>query len=157
MNQTQHHFTWIIKIRDFEKIKVRVAGQDIFTFKIKLVKHKTCEDEYGLRLNSYLEESQTALPPFNMLDIYSQETTAAPTQPLSPGQHTIYVKSEEIRQGEFGRVYRVNNVSTDLTFAGKTFLLNCQREVKIMMRVSHLSIPIYLWRNNILRVKRSIL
>lgn len=155
-NQIWHHFTWIIKIGNFKKIEVRVARQDDFTFEVKLAECKTCEDKYGLHLNSYLEESRTALPPFNMLGIYSQKTTAASTEPLSPRQRTIYVKSEELGRGEFERVYRVNNVSTGLTFAGKTFLLDCQGEVKIMRRVSHVSI-ICMWRNNILQAKRSIL
>ncbi|KAA6406991.1 MAG: serine threonine kinase [Lasallia pustulata] len=146
-NQIRHHFTWIINFNDekvdFKTIEVRIAGRDPLTFEIKLAEHKTCKDEYGLRLNSYLEESRTALPLFNMLRIYSQETTAAPTQPLSPGQHPIYVKSEEVGQGEFGRVYRVKDVSTGLSFAGKTFLSDCQREVEIMRGVSHLSMFIY--------------
>ncbi len=146
-NQIRHHFTWIIDFNDekvdFKTIEVRIAGRDTLTFKIKLAEHKTCEDEYGLRLNSYLEESRTALPLFNMLGIYSQETTAAPTQLLSPRRRPIYVKSEELGRGEFGRVYRVNDMSTGLTFAGKTFLSDCQGEVEIMRRVSHVSIFIY--------------
>ena len=148
-NQIRHHFTWIINL-DHEKfdtktIKVKVAGIEDFTFEIKLAEHKTCKDGYGMRLNSYLEESRTALPPFKMLGIHSQEATAAPTQPLSPGQRPIYVKSDELGRGEFGRVYRVIDVSTGLTFAGKTFLLDCQGEVEIMRRVSHVSMPIYTW------------
>lgn len=75
------------------------------------------------------------MPPFNMLGIYSQETTAAPTQPLSPGRRTIYVKSEELGRGEFGRVYRVNDVSTGLRVVILLEVAMCQVYARISVQL----------------------
>src|SRR5436853_5424090 len=94
-----------------------------------------------------------------------QENTAPPTRPLSPRpisdvedeearQDAIYLPVEELGRGKFAKVYKVIDVSTGHTYAGKYFYkskLDEQdvREIEIMrkyLRVSHVSIIVYLHR-----------
>ena len=78
-----------------------------------------------------------------MLDLQSQQTTALPSQTLSPRVCPICLKREEIGQGEFGTVCKVIDVSTGSILAGKEFYkMEWEREVKIMRRMSHVSIII---------------
>ncbi|KAJ9624469.1 hypothetical protein H2203_005204 [Taxawa tesnikishii (nom. ined.)] len=59
-----------------------------------------------------LKESASTLPPFSILDIHSQTTTAAPTTSHSPGQGSLYILYEELGRGEFGTVHKVVDAST---------------------------------------------
>ncbi|KAK5004953.1 hypothetical protein LTR28_008280 [Elasticomyces elasticus] len=73
-----------------------------------------------------------------MLDIHSQNTTAASTAPHSPNQGRIYVLLEELGRGGFGRVYKIVDVSTGNIYAGKGFLYSgWEAEIAAMRRVSH--------------------
>jgi hypothetical protein len=53
----------------------------------------------------------------------SQQITAAPTQPpsLRARQDPIYLPLEELGRGEFRKVYKVIDVSTEDVYAGKYF------------------------------------
>lgn len=133
----KHSFTWILFPKP-TKIEVRI-DKDL-RFEVELAEHKPHGDEYRRRINSFLEESRNAIAPFSLLGIYSQETTAAPTQPLSPTLRPIYYMDEELGRGVFGRVHKVIDVSTGRIFAGKYFLQGkWEREVRIMGKVSHVS------------------
>ena len=104
-----------------------------------MAQHETCKSEYLEHVNRYIQESQTTLLPVNVPDVHSQESTAAPTEPFSPGQRPIYLKAEVIGRGDCGQVYRINNVSTGVICAGKIFFINRPAEVEIMRSVSHVS------------------
>ncbi|KAK5141074.1 hypothetical protein LTR04_002730, partial [Oleoguttula sp. CCFEE 6159] len=112
-DQKRSYFTWII-FQGLEKIKVHLAGTN-FKFQIKLAEHENCEPKYLEHVNTFLEERRTleesgpAVSHLDMLDIHSRNTTAAPSEPLSPRQGPIYLLHEELGRGEFGRVYKVIN------------------------------------------------
>ncbi|KAK3064933.1 hypothetical protein LTS18_002095 [Coniosporium uncinatum] len=140
--QKRSHFTWII-FHGFEEIEVELSGTK-FVFRIILAEHEECESDYLTHVDAFLakrrtaEESGPALPPFDMLDIYSQNTTAAPTAPRSPNQGRIYILLEELGRGEFGAVNKVVDVSNGHMYAGKEFFRpGWEAEVAAMKRVSH--------------------
>ncbi|KAK4980804.1 hypothetical protein LTR28_000787 [Elasticomyces elasticus] len=107
IDQKRSHFTWTI-FRGFKKIEVQLSGTK-FVFRIVLADHKRCKSEYLAHVDAFLEKRRTveesgpALPAFDMLDIRSQNTTAAPTVPHSPSQGCIYILLDELGRGEFGR------------------------------------------------------
>ncbi|KAK4994909.1 Serine/threonine kinase [Elasticomyces elasticus] len=108
--QKRSLFTWIL-FHGFKKIEVQLSGTK-FTFQIVLADHKECESEYFAHVSNSLEkcrtleDSEPALPPFGMLDVRSQNTTAASTAPRSPTQGRIYILLQELGRGAFGRVYK---------------------------------------------------
>jgi hypothetical protein len=86
----------------------------------------------------------------------SQQTTAAPSQPLPPRQRQapIYLPLEELGHGEFGIVHKVIDVSTETIYAGKYFYLDKRNkwktEVEILENVSpwtspHVSMTVSPW------------
>jgi hypothetical protein len=80
------------------------------------------------RVKSFLEksrneESRSSIA-FGRLNIDNQQTTAVPTQPLSPRpkQDPIYLPLEEgLGRSEFAKFRKVIDVSTGDTYASKYF------------------------------------
>ena len=148
-NEVRSRFTWII-FPDFELIEVKIPEADI-SFKIQLAKHKTCESNYLANVDSVLRDMReteegpgegpkdTGLTfPLNMLNVSSQDTTAVPSTATTPREVPIHLILESIGRGEFGRVYKVVNVSTGDFLAGKEVLQpKWEREVQILSKVSH--------------------
>ena len=96
----------------------------------------------------FLEAKEAALPSLDSLGIYSQRSTAPPSQPLTPKDTTLYILDESLGGGGGGEVYRLVDVSTGAVFAGKEFsrdsresrtlwLKRVQQEVDIMRRSDH--------------------
>lgn len=109
-------------------------------FTLTLATHPSCEAAYQERLDLYLDESHHSLGPINMLSLHSQETTAAPTQPVSPRKLPIYYKDGLLGR-DFGEVYRALDVSTGLVYAAKEFFRGpWKREVEILKSLAHVSI-----------------
>ncbi|KAK4985842.1 hypothetical protein LTR50_005696 [Elasticomyces elasticus] len=140
--QKRSCFTWII-LQGFEEIEVQLSGTK-FTFQIVLADHKERQSEYLAHVNGFLqkrmtlEDSGSVLPPFGMLDIRSQNTTAASTASRSPTRGCIYILLQELGRGAFGRVYKAVDVSTGTMYAGKAFCYpGWQAEVEAMKRASH--------------------
>jgi hypothetical protein len=95
-------------------------------------------------MNAYLLELRNAIP-FS-LDIHSRDTTAGQSQFNPAAKNYIYVDCEEIGRGEFGIVYRAQDVSTGHIFAAKRFVRAGQkyrqmwdREVSILEQVKNVS------------------
>lgn len=132
--QQRHHFTWIL----FPGYDIRVKISGGLEFRIELPEHHSCRHEYSQRVRSYLEKSRNAIGPLDLLNIHSLQSTAAPTEPVSPRQHPIYIMGNELGRGNFGRVYKAKNVSTGEIYAAKLFKENLwKREVEIMKGLSH--------------------
>jgi hypothetical protein len=156
--QPRNHFTWIL-FREFKTITVTIAD-DTLKFEIQLARHETCEAEYRARVASYLSERQDAELQLGQLNIYSQESTAAATQALSPRQRPIYRLLEKIGSGTSGKVYRALDVSTGEIYAAKAYKDDCEfeKEVEIHRKVSHVSFsPIPPAKRKSYRWNRSIL
>lgn len=144
----KHYFKWIL----FPGPDIKVTIDKDLEFLIELAKHDSCQDEYQKRVQSFLqrsrdEESRNAFA-LGLLNFDSQKTTAAPTQPLSPGatQDPIYLPLEWLGSGEFGKVYKVIDVSTEDVSAGKYFYPDkkdkWKTEVEILKNVSHVSMTL---------------
>lgn len=140
----KHYFKWIL----FPGTVIKVIIDETLEFWIELAKHDSCQDEYQKRVQSFLETSRNAIA-LNLLNIDSQQTTAAPSQPLSPSslrQAPIYRRLEELGRGKFGKVYKVIDVSTGDTYAGKYFYPDTEdkwkSEVEILKKVSHVSMTV---------------
>ncbi|KAI9772280.1 MAG: hypothetical protein M1840_001029 [Geoglossum simile] len=121
-DEVRHNFTWILSLGHNRKVyKDIIVRVNRLRFKVELASHETCGAEYLGNVNKFLEEIRATLPPFDMLGIYSQKTTAPPSQSLSPKQRPIYILERELGTGAFGRVDEVVDVSTGSTYARKTF------------------------------------
>lgn len=135
----RHHFTWIL-FREFQPIEVQIGDPYTsgFLAELELPSHETCEAEYQANIASYLEESPEADAALSLLDIASQQTTAAPSASLSPKCRPQYYKTHVLGEGEFGIVRKAVDVSTGLIFAAKEFHKgNWRREVEILESLSH--------------------
>ena len=68
-DEVQHHFTWILDLEKEQRkweIKIHIWK---LSFKVKLASHKTCKAEYDKKVEDFLEDSHTVLPPLNVLGI----------------------------------------------------------------------------------------
>lgn len=135
--QARTNFTWIL----FQGLDIVVIVQDNLCFRVVPATHYNCEAEYHQRVDLYLKESRNALGPIGLLNIQSQETTAAPTQPHSPRELPIYYDDGRIGEGSFGRVSRVFDVSTGMVYASKEFVTGrWNREVETMRDIFHVRV-----------------
>jgi hypothetical protein len=135
-DQRRKNFRWIL-FPNWE-IKVRVKRK-AFIFELELASHETCKPIYDDNIRAYLQESQSALPEVSMLDFRCQESTAAPTEVMTPYQHPIYLLGRKIGSGGFGSVYKATNVSKGTVLAAKKFNAGSSFDVEvgIMKTVLH--------------------
>ncbi|MCJ1249960.1 hypothetical protein MMC30_007186 [Trapelia coarctata] len=132
--QKRSNFTWIL-FPGVKTIEIIVSRQP---FEVKIANHAGSEIKYQELVEAYLRESKNAPVPFNHLNIDSQNTTAAPTEPESPKQLPVYYKDKILGQGEFGTVHRAFDVSTGFVYACKEFFRGpWQKEVEILRDLSH--------------------
>ena len=132
--QPRNHFTWIL----LPGYDIQVKISESLEFSIELAEHDASKHEYSQHVHSYLEASRNAIVPLDLLDIHSLQSTAAPTESVSPRRRPIYIMGKELGRGDFGRVYWANNVSTGDIYAAKIFQENrWRREVEIMRGLSH--------------------
>ncbi|KAI9789619.1 MAG: hypothetical protein M1816_005928 [Peltula sp. TS41687] len=135
-DQPRTHFTWIL-FRDCT-IEVQIGPGEEFQFEVKLATHVLCKEEYQYHLASYLKEAGNAIGPLGLLDIRSQDSTAAPTKPSGLTDNAIYRKVEKLGSGEFGTVYKALDVSTGHVYAAKVFRRgHWQQEVEVLSGLSH--------------------
>ena len=167
-DEMRRHFTWILDLEKEDggwEIDVSVRG---LGFKVELPSHKTCKAEYDKRVDDFLKDSRTALPPLDVLGIDSHTTTAQPSQSLTPRQLPIYIRERKLGSGSFGGVHKVIDVSTGATYARKEFyepqwgkgrerkrqqkedwLNQVRREIRIMRENPHVSMVIRVdWRES---------
>ncbi len=119
--EVRHHFAWILDLKKEEggwKVEVHLRG---LSFKVELASHNTCKAEYDKKVEDFLKDSRTPLPPLVMLGIYSHATTAQPSQPLTPRQYPIYICEQKLGSGSFGRVDKVIDVSSGAIYARRKF------------------------------------
>ena len=112
-------FTWIL-FPDGWKIQIHVL-KDAFIFELKLATHKGCQAEYEANLQSYMADKQTALPPIENIGFGGYESTARPSQSLTPRKGSIYIWKQELGTGSCGRVDLLINVSDGSEHAQKRF------------------------------------
>lgn len=86
-----------------------------------MASYETYKAEYDKKVETFLKDSRTALPPLDVLGIDSYTTTAQPSQPLTPRQLPIYIRERKLGSGLFGGVDKVFDVSTSTTYARKEF------------------------------------
>lgn len=108
---------------------------------LQIPSHDTCKTEYDANVEDFLQRSQDADLLFGELALYSQESTADPTQPLSPRRQSIYLPGKPIGSGGFGKVHEVRNVSAEAYYAAKSFIprFDFEKEVKVLKSLSHMS------------------
>jgi hypothetical protein len=77
-DQKRHRFTWILTLdkKKHKNIIVYVPESTGLAFRVELASHETCKRKYVENINMFLEESRTALPPLDVLGMYSQKTMA---------------------------------------------------------------------------------
>ena len=146
-DEIRSRFTWII-FPDFDSIEVKIPGADI-SFEIQLGKHDSCEAQYFANVDSAFPqrrrpEESGLTSPMHKLNVRSQNTSAALSEAVTPRQGPIYLLHESLGHGAFGRVYKVVDVSTGHSYAGKSFYTpDWNREVNIMKKVTHGSVYAY--------------
>ncbi len=158
IEEVRHHFTWLLDLKKEEgiwEVEVHVQG---LKFKVELASHNTCKTEYDNKIEKFLKDNRTALPPLDALGIDSYTTTAQPSQPLTPRQLPIYIRERKLGSGAFGEVDKVIDVSTGAIYARKEFyepqwekgkerkrqqkedwLNRVRREIRIMRENPHVS------------------
>lgn len=134
----------ITRLRGFKWIlsrgKVLSVHLPNYSLGLLLPTYETCQTaDYQENVTAYLKNSYDAVPRFDQLATESLDRTAFSTNPLSPRQHPIYVPSEELGEGTFGRVFRVTDVSTAHEYAAKVFKDNTF-EVDIVMACVHVGL-----------------
>ncbi|KAI9777559.1 MAG: hypothetical protein M1816_004702 [Peltula sp. TS41687] len=92
------------------------AGEEV-----ELASHDTYQSAYDEQVIDFLEAGRTALPPLDVLGIYSHTTTAQPSQPLTPRRYPVYISERKLGSGSFGAVDKVIDASTGSSYARKQF------------------------------------
>ena len=156
--EVRHHFTWILDLKKEEgKWEIEVNVRQL-RFKVELASHETCQAEYEKKVEEFLKDRCSALPPLDVLGIDSYTTTVQPSQPLSPRRLPVYISERKLGSGAFGGVDKVMNVSTGAIYARKEFyepqwgkgverrrrqredwMNRIRREIRIMMENPHVS------------------
>lgn len=135
----RHQFRWIL-FDDYEIVEFVVEIDGSLCFRVEIPSRATRgTSKFTANLNDFLQRSQDADLLFGQLALYSQETTADPTQPLSPRSRPNYLFGKQIGKGSFGKVHEVRNVSTGAYYAAKSFMpgFNFNKEVEILRSLSH--------------------
>ncbi|MCJ1395222.1 hypothetical protein MMC18_008105 [Xylographa bjoerkii] len=136
------HFRWIL----FNEYTIEVTivlnkGEtDLLRFQIEFPSDATKESPaFRANLKGFLQGGQNDDHLFDQLGIYSQMTTADPTQPLSRQGGPLYIRENQIGKGMFGKVYRVVDVSTGARYAAKAFNpgFDFEVEVRTLKSLSH--------------------
>ncbi|KAL8931148.1 MAG: hypothetical protein Q9208_000252 [Pyrenodesmia sp. 3 TL-2023] len=149
--------------RFWREVKVHVPKLGFLEFTIKFPNHKAGHSEYVANLREFVNESRTALPQLDCLDLASGQTTATVSQPETPFNQPsepgkiVYIVEEYIGRGSFGIVNKVIDTADGKFYAAKAFfpaqtdhgnikkrklekagwLSEIRNEVQIMQRVSH--------------------
>ena len=105
--------------KQWKDIRIHSGG---LTIKIEFPNHKEQYPQYMQNLRAFSNQSQTTIPPIDILGLESSGTTAAPSQPLTPIQRPIYLNDELIGRGQFGEVHRVIKARDGKYFASKKFI-----------------------------------
>lgn len=156
--EVRHRFTWILDLGKEEGAwDIEVDAQKL-RFKTEVASHKASRANYDDKVEEFVKDSRTILPPLDVLGIDSHTTTAQPSQSFTPKQLPIYVRERELDRGSFGRVEKVVDVSIGATYARKEFYeprwemseerrrqrkekwqADIRKEIRIMMENSHVS------------------
>lgn len=105
----------------------RGLGRDItihvgdMEMKIEFPSQSVSHSEYRENMQAFFDRSQTAFPCVEGLAFNSYPSTAAPSEPRTPGHEAIYVEKEEIGKGQFGKVHRVLKARNGVYYAAKIF------------------------------------
>ena len=140
-DEIRSHFTWII-FPGFETVKVKIPAADI-SFAIQLGEHEHCEAQYFAKIDLLFPQRTRAAESgltsrMQKVKVQSQSTSVAPSGAQTPRRGPIYLLQEELGQGGFGKVYKVVDVSSGESYAGKAFFgPEWTREVAIMKKVEH--------------------
>jgi hypothetical protein len=137
----RHESRWIL-FDDLEIVEFVVKIDKSLCFRVEIPSRATRETpKFNANLDDFLQRSQDDDLLFGQLALYSQETTAGPTQPLSPRRRPIYLPGKQIGKGGFGKVHEVRNVSTGAIYAAKSFMpgFDFEKEVEILRSLSHVS------------------
>ena len=79
------------KTNDWREIVVYVSGASGLAFEIEFPNHEEGGKGYLAHLQAFWKESNTALPPLSIMELDSNPTTAAPSQPRTIDQKVIYI------------------------------------------------------------------
>ncbi|MCJ1253264.1 hypothetical protein MMC24_001075 [Lignoscripta atroalba] len=155
--QSRSKFKWILFPKFHLKVKIKAINRrgrpklGDLEFSIHVATHVSCKEAYEKLRNSYIEEARNATEEYqrgdsvldlHLLDVHSQPTTAAGSEPRSPREGPIYIRRRRIGSGLSGTVYEGLDVSTGDTYALKDLRvdnpnLDWRREVDMMRSVSH--------------------
>ncbi|KAL9638261.1 MAG: hypothetical protein Q9164_001664 [Protoblastenia rupestris] len=125
-HETQSKNEWILSYmpnrrNEWKEVVVYVPGANGLAFKIEFPNHEAGGQGYLAHLQAFWKESNTALPPVNIMGLDSNPTTAVPSQPRTPYQKPIYIDGGFLGQGQFGEVRKFINTRNGHCYAGKKF------------------------------------
>ena len=148
-NEEQHRtkFTWLL-FRPFDTVTVALRSRwgiehdNDMILELNMAVHAVFpyrSRELQDCVDCFLRARQGGLPQLDGLDIYSQASTATPSQLPTPRQVSIYHFDQKLGRGSFGTVNLATNVSTGQVYAAKRFKPKCnfENEVHIIQSVSH--------------------
>ncbi len=108
--------------KQWKEVVIYVPDADSLAFKIEFPNHRVGGGEYRRKLQTFVDNSRTALPSVDGLGLDSNP----PTGPISrqsrtPHKLPIYLDDEEIGHGGFASVIRVIDARDGQVYAAKKF------------------------------------
>ncbi|KAL8858813.1 MAG: hypothetical protein Q9178_004730 [Gyalolechia marmorata] len=129
-------FTWIL----FPNWKIKVCLlKEVCVFELHLAKHEGCQAEYNANLSLYMADKQDPPLPLETFGLDSYQSTAQPSQSLTPRKDPIYIFGRLLGKGISGAVKYTLDVSTGQEYAAKSFHPGSkfEVEVEILKSISH--------------------
>lgn len=116
--------TWILSYEPRNSKKwddITIISGDL-ELKIEFPNHRAGRPQYMENLRTFVMQSQTTVPPLDILGLDSSVTTAAASQSQTPGQRPIYLDDGFIGRGQYGEVRRIIKARDGKYYAAKKFI-----------------------------------
>ncbi|EED15615.1 hypothetical protein TSTA_050540 [Talaromyces stipitatus ATCC 10500] len=121
--EMRRNFEWILDLnREGDRLwEVEVYVPNLKGLSLNLVfsDHSTCKEEYSARVDRFLANCLSTLPPLHLIGLDSP--TADASTAMTPRKQPIYLRERKTGSGALARVYLVIDVSTGKQYAQKEF------------------------------------
>lgn len=129
-NEIRTKDRWILTYKPgvrppWNDVRVYISG---LAFKIDFPNHIAAHHQYVENLRAFVKRCNAALPPLDGLGLDSNLTTAAPSQPRTPGPRPIYYTERLLGRGQFGEVHKVIKMRDGEAYAAKRFFAPANRK-----------------------------